>query len=539
MNIIKSIKNLYEAGLYNDMKTYIEILQSMSHENIPRTDLIKIHILGGKGSFKLKHYSIALQHFMLAKMTNKKMLFKLDKDAKDEALKIDAYIIFKISECYVKLFDFYKGIIALKKIDRKYETSNTLNLLALLYSVSENTEKSISTYKRLLAKCPMSLDVIRKLAVFNVPTQDIKSIVKENMVNMNFDYSWFSNLIEMEILSATGQYKESNENLTILFNSEIKQCNFLYKSMFRNYYYEGDFSKAYVCYKQSLRVSPTHLYCYLMAHIYYNLGKTDKMDEIVSKIASENNGSSETLLCAGYMCLMQRKFIEAIYFADRVLLSLRCLEDAYVVKYIALSKLGKPHRALACGKKGLYVNSRRFELMNEMIWIYQKENMTVRLNSQLFEFIKLLPNSWRLQTLAAKVIALKLQVKTKIKNKDKEECRLYFEKALELKPNYSPAIIGLVEFLKNYDSLEEYNERLESFKLMKDYKVQLAIAQMFYEIEDVSNALLWAQRCIILNPSCSKAQNIVDLLNTNFSILKREKNIAFTTTCEEIEDPDV
>lgn len=451
MNVADQLKVLYDAQLYDDVKSLGSMLLTLSDHN-PELLTVSVRFqvmvyyadaIYSSGCYK-KAECLYKQSLQLKKLANKS---KGKGQTIDVGAEVD--VKYKIHLCLVKLKQNTEAIVVLDSINGKQRTARVNLALGKLHHRFGNDRAAVTAYKEVLRECPLSLQATKGLLCLGVKGAEVASLMM-NVGPGTASLDWLSLWTKAHAFSASLEYCNAVQTFRVLDVKPILRDNLtILCSMGESQFLQGDYSGALATLKRvhSLdHYTLTHMD--ILAYLLREKEKDVKeLERLGTQLMSVTDEAAEPWVAMGYFCLATHKPTRAIFFAQKAFtLDNQCVE-ALLLKGTGLLELKRVEDAILHFREAIHLAPNRYEAHKGLVDCYvsmDRVREAITLTGQAY---KQLGTNARTLTLYASVLA-----------KDTlnlEKAKRSLERAMKLDPQYLDAVYLMANILMQQTQYEE------------------------------------------------------------------------------------
>lgn len=417
----------------------------------------------------------------------------------------EADVKFRIHLCCSAIGNIDSAISILESIPAKLRTAKIHYALARLYHGQGQDRPAIISYKEVLKKCPLAIDVILDLITLGENTNDVFSMISNSFQGSE----WILSLIKAHSLLQNKEYQKSlstfeNLNRKSVIAGDVRLLCSLAQVCTRT----GS-NEAAIQYYQSARNADSFLldgmdvYSYLL----HEEEEYTKLESVASQLFSISELHPAPWVALGYRALFKRECKKAIYLAVQATKINPLCVQAIILKGTALRSVDEVKDALAHFRMAMRIDPNRFVCYTELVGTYLPLNRINEAMAAAHSALKTIGFRPNCLVLCASVHMWDPNSKDKALN--------YVDKALSIEPNnrYAIAVKANVLFKKKRydDAIKFLTECLENYSSSPMHTI---LGNCYLEKKWLGKAVDHYTIALSLNPSNKEAEEGLTKVNS-------------------------
>lgn len=463
-----------------------------------------------------------LQEYHLAEPYLKKALHcykQIDKTDNE----LDWTIEYKYRQhiCLLKFNRIKEALTLLQSIPSGQRSAKiSLALGQCFQKLGSSNSEATDAYRECLKQNPNAFSAYTSLLTLDVKLNDLlhnqpsaASVHHENqalqptpiVVSPLVRQPWFRTLLQADACATNREFSEASKLYQKIDAQYLPQSTYVLCQLGYSQYLNGDYPQALHSLQRAQQLDPFLLKRMdILAFLTYSECKDNSLEKLVNHLISLGDNHPETWIAIGYYWLKKmNKPTRAVYLAQKASALDSTNIQAVLLKGLALFKLKRYSDSLAHYKDALRLLPNCFEGYKGIVDGYLATSRLSDANMFITNVVRTnLKENVRAYTLCGQVLAKD--------SSSLEKARVYLEKALQLNPKYTDAVISLVDV---YGQLKQQQKSVELLKEHLQINNDQRIRQLLMEtlMRSGSNEEMLQQ--IIRNyPSC------------HFERLEREMN---------------
>ncbi|XP_045172454.1 anaphase-promoting complex subunit 7-like [Mercenaria mercenaria] len=508
MMYFEHVKQLHDSELYQDLKQLACIVMSLCESNT-YTELLTLSqkyqcmVYYGNALFHLGEYTkaedIYKRALLLRKAINKAKGKTTVATTQTSETTSDVEVKYKIYMCLLHGKQYKEAMSVLEGISTKQRTAKVNLALAKLYIRSGMDRSAITSYKEVLRECPLALEAINGLMSLGLKGSDVHSLVLNGLphgTSCDWLSQWIrghSHVTSQDYVNAVFVFRMDNQ-------ASLKDNVYLMTSIARALFLDGHYTQAHMAFKRAQAVDPLHLsHMDMYAYLLYKEKKSLDLQRLANQLMVATETAPEPWVATGYLSLLNKKFVRAVYFAQKASNIDSANVEALLLKASALLELKKTHEAIMHFQAAMRWAPHRFEAYKGLTDCYVSSSRVREAIGWAGRALKTIGGNVRTLSLYGAIIAKEPTAMAKAKP--------YLEKAMKLDPSSLPPVYVMAEILKAEKQYEKGVELLKGYlQNQSTCKLHQMLADFLTHTGEHQEALDQYSKALGLDPSNAQAR---------------------------------
>ncbi|KAL3857415.1 hypothetical protein ACJMK2_012089 [Sinanodonta woodiana] len=510
LNLFDHINQLHECELYQDLKQLTSVALTLCDNSSGETEVLTLTqkyqtmVFCGNAHYQLAEYlkaeDIYLKALQLRKALNKNKGKTTCPQQGNMEMTSEVEVKYKVYQCLVRLKQHREAMTILEGISTKQRTAKINLALARLYLRAGMDRSAITSFKEVLRECPLALEAVHGLLSLGQKGTDVVALVMSGMPHGTI-CDWLSNWIRGYAFLASHEYNHTIYSFKLLdTKTYLKDNIYLLAGLAQTHFLEGQYSQALLAFQRAHARDPLHLSTMDMyAFLLYKDKKVQELQRLAQQLMSVSEHASEPWIAMGYLSLVTKKAVRAVYFAQKANNINPCNVEAFLLKGTALLEIKKTQEAIMHYQEALRVAPHRYEAYAGLIECYLMSHRNRDALSWSWKAIKTLGSSARTLTLYASVLG-----------KDKgtvAKAKTYLERAMSFDPTYLEPVYLMAEILATERQFEKGIDLLRKQLISQSTcRLHQMLADFLTQTNEHQEALDHYNKALGLDPSNIRAK---------------------------------